>query len=70
MKGNNTAERIKTFRESTGLSQREFAARCGMSQGHLSKIEAGVHHVGRKVAEALELGTGGLLKKEQLMFGE
>ena len=34
-------ERVKTLRKATGLSQEEFAERCGFARSYMSKVERG-----------------------------
>lgn len=44
---------LAAFREASGLTQADLAERLGISQGHLSKIEAGRHRPGIHLRERL-----------------
>jgi transcriptional regulator with XRE-family HTH domain len=48
---------VRVVRELTGISQRDLAARCDITQGALSNIERGIHgtspETNRKLAEAM-----------------
>jgi transcriptional regulator with XRE-family HTH domain len=48
---------VKVIREALGISQRDLAARCDISQGALSNIERGIHgtspETNRKIADSM-----------------
>ncbi len=44
---------IRGFRERDGLTQEELAEKIKITQGDLSKVEAGKRRVGRRIAERL-----------------
>ena len=47
---------LKAYRAENGLSQREFAKRCGLSNTHISNLEAGVNpQTGKKTVS--DIGT-------------
>lgn len=52
------SERIRTLRTQAGLTQGELAAKSGLPQSHISRLENGVHSPNRmtleKIASALE----------------
>ena len=47
------SEKVKTIRVGMGLTQSELAARSGIPQSHVSRIENGVHSPSRKTLEKL-----------------
>lgn len=54
---------IKTYREEQGLSQRQLAIQCGLSNGYISMLEKEMnHHTGTPVAPSIrqlkKLATG------------
>lgn len=48
---------VRVVREALGISQRDLAARCDITQGSLSNIERGIHgttpETNRKIADAM-----------------
>ena len=46
-------EALRAIRELTGVEQSDLAARCGITQGHLSNIEAGRRAASPRVIRAL-----------------
>jgi transcriptional regulator with XRE-family HTH domain len=48
-----TGDKIKSYRQSLGLSQADFAEKIGIRQGHLSEIERGSKNAGAKVLKSL-----------------
>ena len=48
---------VKVIREALGISQRDLAGRCAVSQGSLSNVERGINgaspELSRKVADAM-----------------
>ncbi len=63
-------KKIKAARAHLGISIRELARRCGLNQSTISRHEIGLMGIGRIAAARYEKGTKGLLKKEDLLFGE
>ena len=61
-------EAFKTIRELAGFSQAELSRRTGISQGHISQIEAGQKRprpqTVRKFANALGVPVGSLLSSD------
>jgi transcriptional regulator with XRE-family HTH domain len=60
------AVRLKTLRESKGLTQEQLAKRAGISRAYLARLETGRHdpHLSRlrKLAKALGVKVGRLLE--------
>jgi transcriptional regulator with XRE-family HTH domain len=58
--------RLKTLRESKGLTQEQLAKRAGISRAYLARLETGRHdpHLSRlrKLAKALGVKVGRLLE--------
>jgi DNA-binding XRE family transcriptional regulator len=58
------SERIRTLRKSAGLTQEELAAKSGLPQSHISRLEAAKHSPTRmtleKIAQALGVEIGQL----------
>lgn len=48
---------VRELREALGVSQTDLAARCEITQGHLSHVERGIYHaspeLARRVADSL-----------------
>lgn len=44
---------VKVIRELLGISQHDLAARCDISQGHLSHVERGVHQASPQLGRVL-----------------
>ncbi len=44
---------VKVVREALGISQRDLAARCGVTQGHISHVERGVFQASPQLARVL-----------------
>ena len=61
---------FKTIRELAGLSQAELARRTGISQGHISQIEAGQKHprppTVHRFAQALGVPIASLISSNDL----
>lgn len=49
---------VRVLREALGISQRDLAARCGISQGSLSNVERGVNGASPELARKLADGMG------------
>jgi putative transcriptional regulator len=56
---------VKVIRELTGISQRDLAARCQITQGHLSNVERGIFGgsvtLARQLAAALDVPLEAIL---------
>jgi transcriptional regulator with XRE-family HTH domain len=57
---------VRQKRQSLGLTQEEFAKRCGLHRTYISGIERGTRNVAlaniEKIARALDIGLGKLFK--------
>lgn len=51
-------ETVKELREALGITQRELAAACDISQGHLSHVERGDFNASPALARKLAAGMG------------
>ena len=62
--------RVRALRQSEGLSQESFAARCGLDRTYISGIERGVRNVSllniSVIATALDLSIAELLETVRL----
>ena len=58
--------RVRTLRQSKGLSQEAFAALCGLDRTYISGIERGVRNVSlaniSRIARSLDLSLSQLMK--------
>ena len=54
-------EQLKTYLQTVGLNQREFAERVGVAESHLSNILSGKRNPGRAFIIATDRQTGGLV---------
>jgi transcriptional regulator with XRE-family HTH domain len=71
MSNNDLAKKVKAVRLVLGISGRELARRCSVSQSYISRLENGLlEEIRPSYARKIEQGTGGLLTKEELVFGE
>lgn len=63
------ADIIKRYREDNDLSQRQFAARCGLSNAYISKIEAGAGQIGApyKLETLIAIANGMKMEPEELL---
>jgi transcriptional regulator with XRE-family HTH domain len=52
-------EALRAWRDREGMSQRDFAARLGLEQYEISRIESGKVEPRASVAEGIRLLTGG-----------
>jgi ribosome-binding protein aMBF1 (putative translation factor) len=52
------SDRIKTLRTKAGLTQVELAERSGLTQSHISRIEAGMHSPTHHTLEKIAVGLG------------
>ena len=61
--------RVRTLRQSNGLSQEAFAAQCGLDRTYISGIERGVRNVSllniKVLSEALGISISELTKELQ-----
>jgi transcriptional regulator with XRE-family HTH domain len=57
---------VRQKRQSLGLTQEEFAKRCGLHRTYISGIERGTRNVAlaniEKIARALDIGLGKLFR--------
>ncbi|KAA0257186.1 helix-turn-helix domain-containing protein [Deferribacter autotrophicus] len=61
-------KRIKQIRKDLNVSQKEFAATIGISQGHLSKIERGEHSPDKPIIMSIAYSYG--INPDWLLTGE
>ncbi len=61
-----TSEDIRLFRTQNGMSQREMADFCGITQGQLSKLEAGTRTADGALKIFLLIKTGKITVSEAL----
>lgn len=56
---------VRVIRELSGISQRDLAARCNTTQGHISNVERGVFggsvQLARQLADALDVPLEAIL---------
>lgn len=68
-------ERLKLIRQTQGLTADDLAARSGLTQGYISKLEGGYHPYPRpntvqKLAEVLNVSAAELLFDESVVINE